>query len=488
MNMQQQFGQQQQQGIRINSFLLHETGTYNQQYRRPYHTELTGTTLSALQERLQGADKFQPAMFGGIASQFIKPTATPEKPIDLVNGWDEPRMRFVMEIEHTSYLGGGIVQVILGYTNYKGISHGGHLDDQMVFYINSVMHVRNMTQNTPTGQQTFSTVADSSHILVDNNWSGIYANTDQRMRPEDVYATMQRSHLHGLGEVMDMRTASNNLTVKSSRANTLATDYMANILQNYRTATDTSAFGQNEGEILAQARGYASEQIASRDPFLSAIASIRGMPVGNSFSMSDLRKLDPNVDRVTVPMMMAPTARSTMHRAGQTTDWGGTNRETDVATFLSQAIPSLMMKLAITRIVFQSTNRDFTGAITTTVLKCESFTKGIDLSPALRRFESDLEHKVLREISFDNQTDFAIEMQVDLVGETWIRMSLDGQQATADFVTPSFCDALTVPIITSNTDLSMSLATDFEMLSKQLSEMCSYNTSANNDSQVFGRI
>lgn len=481
--------QQQQTGIRIKKFLIHETGTYNQQYRRPYNTNLDGRTLGILQEKLHNADKIAPSMLAGVANQFIAPSPTPEKPIDLIGGWGERRMRFMMELEHNYCTGGQTVLVILGYTNYNGISHGGHVDPNMEFYVNSTLHIRNTQVNTPMGNQLHTAVIDSSLLLVDNNWNGIHSQGDQRMRPMDVYSTMSRTHLPTGSNVLDMRATNSNTAAKSRRSNNLAGNFAANILQNYQAAADAAEFGVGEQEILASARGFASEHLVGKDPFLSAMSDFRGMPIGNTFTFDNLRRLDPNVDNVTIAQIMLPAERTTVHTAGQTAEWGGSDRETVVATILSQSVPALLMDLALTRIVFKASNRDISNQITIGIYDVGGFSSG-DQSFAMQMFQQRLEHEVLRNISFDNETDFAIEMQVDLLGETWIRMMLDNK-AQVDFVAPSFCDALSVPVLTMNQDLSMDLATDFTALSTALRDDCQFTSSAINvpgGTRLYGNI
>lgn len=477
---------QQRPGLRITKLLIHETGTYNQQYRRPYVTNLEAGTLNALSERLNGADKLMPSMMAGVANQFIAPSATPEKEVGIVGGWGERRMRFMMEVEHVYATGVKITEVILGYTNYAGITVSGAVDPRMEFFVNSTLQVRNSIERTPMGNQTYSSVVDSSHVLADNNFTGLYTpEKDQRMRPEDVYSLMSRSHIPDMGNTLDMRTTLTNQAVKSRRSNSQAANYMAGILDNYKNATATSEFGQGAQEILNTARGYAAELPAARDPFLMAISQIRGTAVGNTFSYGDLRSLDPNVDAMTAAVFMQETQRAQTHSIGQTQLWGGADRDTSVATILSQSVPSLLMDLMLTRIVFKSSNRFIGGEVQTHVFDAQGFSN-VDLSEFVRLFQIRLAHEILKDITYDNQVDFAIEMRVDLLGETWIGIEFDNHPRV-DFVTPSFCDALTVPVLTSNQEASMTLARDFDMLFETVQNNTS-PAAGGNPIGVFGQL
>lgn len=481
-------------GIRVTKCFIHETGTYNPQYRRPYQTCLTGPALGAIQERLHGMSRFDPAMMGGIANQFIQPAATPEKMIDIPQGWSDQRLRFMLEVEHTEPIGTKTKELILGYTSHHGVSHMGSIDPQMEFYVNSVIQVRDKIVPTAFGNQQQASVINSSHVLVDNNFGGIYNNAggDQWIRPEDVYVVMNRSHLDGYnhGETLfDARNAARRMAVKSRRSNCLATNYMATILEGYNHAVkDNSAFSAvapSQEEIFTKARGYTQEAIAARDFFLSAIANMRNMPVGNSFRWGELLSLDPDAERNTRVVLMAPAQRTTMHQAGQTADWGAVDRSTVVATILAHGVPGLLMDLGLTQVAFMATNRVIGCQTHVAMQHVQGFSQNIDLAPFAQAFELRLQNEILRDISFDNQTDFHVEMVVDLVGETRINVSVDGQPPV-DYTAPSFCDALSAPIATCNSELTSTMASDFDSLVNLVADQ-SWN-SPQAELGNFGRI
>lgn len=455
---------QQNAGIRITKFLILETGSYNQQYRRPFTTNLDGSTLHMFHERLDGATGYSPNMMSGLAGNFVMPMATPEDRLNISEGWGERRMRFLMEVEHTKVTGGRTTEVIMGYTDHAGITASGNLDDNMIFYINSTMQTRVQHQNTPYGTQSYTTMVDNSLVLANPQWDSVYApRQDNRMRPEDVYSTMTRAHLSDAASIMDTRAVVTNAPVKSRRQNNLAGSYVSRILDDYRNATaDTNAFGQSHVEVYNAARGNAAESLASSDPFISAIANIRNMPPSNMFTIRDLKQLCPNLNDVTQARALAPTERANVHQTGQTADWGAADRVTLVATILTQSVPSIMMDLGLIQLAFASSNQNIGGMVSTTIMNVETFS-GDDASRSLDSFCRRLEMEILNDISWNNQTDFAIQMQADLLGETWLKISVDGGPSF-DYVAPSFCDALTSPMLTADNELNVKVASDFSML------------------------
>lgn len=472
--------------VRVVKLLMRETGTYNPQFRRPYQTHVDGNNLAVLNERLAGDQAFQPAMLAGVANQFIEPSAAWEKQLTIANGWDYGRIRFQMEVEVEFRTGGKLTVIVLGYTNHVGVTPAGTYDSNMEFYVNSILHLRQTLEHTPLGNQMHVGIADNSHIIVNPSWEGVYGqNQEQRMRPEDVFASISRSHLNlEPGEVIDERTSNTSTAVKSRRNNNMAPNYMANILHANRLAHDQAQMGQTHQQILSQSRGIAIEASAQQDPFLAAINNIRGTVLGNTFTWGDLNRLDPNVQRNTRTFLNGPAEKAAAHFTGMTAGWEVANRLTQVATILAQSVPGLMMDLLLTKTAFVATNRVVGKQVNITMASVDGFTN-IDLTPYTHQFMARMEHEILRDITFGNQIDFYLSMTVDLLGEVRITLALDGQPNT-DFCFPAFCDALAVPVLTHDFNRAQNLADNFDSLTTVLMGNCDGGFSANPD--VFNVI
>lgn len=489
MNFQQPV-QPVQTGIRVTKLLIHETGTYNPQFRRSYTTNLDNATMQSVIERVSGADKFKPLLMAGVANQFVMPSATPEKELAVPNGWNERRARFMMEIEHHyAQLGTTIIEVITGYTDHLGITGTGAIDPNMTFYINSTMQIKTMHERTPMGVVPHMQVIDSSQLLADNNFSGIYTDAkDHRMRPEDVYSTMSRLNTELEAGTVDMRTTLTNVAVKSRRANTLPANYMASIMDNHRSAQITQDYGTGVQDVLVTARGLVAENSVVRDPFISAMSQVRGQPANNWFVFRELLQLDPNAasDQVCVIQILGQTHQHEVHHAGQTQYWGGSDRDTHAASVLSQGVPALMMELMLMRIVFKASNHTVGGQIVSQVLDVEGFSN-IDMRPYVQNFQLQLEHVLLRDLSFNGQIGFNIEMQVDLLGETWITVQFESDPPVK-YVTPSFADALMTPVITSDPQQALNVARDFELLIDNVTQETAGFNGGHSNSAVFTSI
>lgn len=462
--------------LRIAKLIMQETGTYNPQYSRPYSTHFDQHTLNSVTERVidRSNGRFDPAALSGISGTFISPSPTPEAEIPIINGWSEKRARFLMEVECQFQVGSSSSTYIQGYTSFPGITVNNSIAPDMEFYINSIITTRKTQVMTPYGVQEIESVVDNSHLLSTNSWFGVNQPGQQRlMRPQDVFCHMQASHIPGMYDsditsVYDGRTVLKTEATKSARINGLAGAYASKIIDGYIIGNSVSDFGQSEAAILNRSRSEVNEAQASLDPFLAALSSINLNGITNKFKFTDLERIDPNVRFVTNYAVLGQTQQMQTHHSGQTSAWHGADRATLAATILSQAVPAIMMDLMINRLIFKSTNHDITGQMQTMIIDGKSFSN-MDLTKHLDMFKRRLEKEILLDLTFNNQVSYALDMRVDLLGETWVAISIDGQPSV-DFVTPSFCDNLFVPVITTNTLTVQNLTADFENLVSNVKE------------------
>lgn len=439
------------QGIKIKKFLITETGSYNPQFRRPYVVNAQDNVLNAVSERLSGTGVVTPNLFSGLAEQIIVPSTVPEKEITIPNGWGIRRLRFQMEVVINYTTGGSITEIVQGYTDVPGLSMSNHIDPNMEFIINSVLKTRSVREMTPFGEKNYFNVVDSSHVLVNKDYSGMYAINETRMRPEDIFTAMTRGAMGSVdpGSFADTRTASTDLPAFSSRANSIPSQYLSTLASSYQT----SLMAPSDAEVMTPAMiyGNARTNCASAsmviDAFIRAIASLRGTVTASTFTMRELMRLDPDVVKVVCVVRPGIMEKRKTHEQGSTSHWNAADGTTHAAVILGNSVPALMMELALTGIHFRATNREIGQQCVVVIMNYNSFTD-TDMAQYLQIFRNRLEKEILAGISFNNQVDYMLEMRCDLLGETWIKLSYSANPPQ-DFVQPSFADALLVPVVTS---------------------------------------
>lgn len=463
----------------ITRLLMQETGTYNPMFSRPFTTDMNGGAASDIAARVGefGLKGIQPLALGGAAMSFMKPSATPDAEIVIPYGWQERRIRFVMEVIVDYATGTRMSYFLQGYTDFPGVSQNGNVSPDMTFIINSLVGVSKVTMNTPFGLQAVDKVVESSQILVENRFSPSHMPQAQRytMRPQDVFVGMHSAYLRNSYQVnneadfMDSRLLLRSEPVLSSRGNNVSANYVAKVIDANTMGRELSDWGQDDGDILTRSRGYAmgSEKSLLDNPVIRRLSELsNGMGVKNTFTFGDFERLDMNVRNVTDFITLGGTMQigsvTPLHQAGQTEYWVGSDLITQQATIISQSIPALMMELLISKVDFVSTNHTLNCQIDTRLMNAMTLTSA-DLRQNYDIFIRRLEAEILTPMCFGGQESFTLDMRVDMFGETWINLSI-GASPPTQFVIPSFCDTLCSPVVTQNQHNFENLVHDFDVM------------------------
>ncbi len=491
---------------KILSLLIFETGTYEQQWRRTYTTQVDHTVVNQFREQLEGQTHYSAAQMTGIAQSFIKPTTAVQGAINIAGpgSWNERRCRFMMVVEYDAGLHVKMQEILTGYTTHVGAIRGAHainaqadttyltMDHDLQFFVNSTIKVRRITERGPMGVTESLAIASNTHVLADNSVNGGMYNPvhEERMRPTDLFAAMSRSHLHeaqshnpGLGStIYDTRTAQSKMAALSLRANVIPSNYVARVLDNYKNAavvTNDPTQG-NGNDFYGNARAYSNDGLVTQDAVLKMVGDIRQEPAGNTFRFSDLLRMDPTIERRVMGRVSGATQRiQGLHETGATTKWDGQDSHTLSASIISQCVPGIMADLGLSRLVFKTHNQfiisgnysrfdqsTHLGAPGNLPEFVEQFACGFadqNLAPAMAAFERRFWFEVMKDLSMDNQIPFALEVNADLAGETIINISLDNNPME-QFATPSFADALLTPLVTNNQQHVQKVAKDFNDL------------------------
>jgi len=460
--------------INIARLLMSETGTYNDMVQRPYTLSMEAGTLNSITQRaVEMHGKLSGATLSGVACDLVSPSAAPTGNVSIPNGWGTRRIRFVMEVHCQFVLGVTMIYYIQGYTDFPGVSATGEPAPDMRFIINSIIGVSRTTIPTPSGMVTRDIITENSQVVADPNALNAMMGGNLLMRPQDVFGRMQanyisQGHSYGGGNVIDPRGTLTAAPVRSNRMNNVGAEYIAKIVNGYTTGNELATFGQGTQDILSRAKAEVYETPLMDNPFISILSDVRGMGISNSFTYGDLLNIDPGVSQRKHFAVHSNIQQAQVHTVGATSYWNGTDRETVVATILGQAVPALMMELLISKINFHATNHDHSGNVTIAISGAKSLTEA-DMTRYYEMFKSRLANEVLRDISFGGNIPFSLQMEVDLFGDTWIRLSLNSGPII-DYALGTFSDSLFTPIVTGQKQMFDSMVYDIENLVNNVSE------------------
>jgi hypothetical protein len=467
--------------IKIHKLWINHAGAYTDQYTRPYETFADGATIRDIENCIHGYNGqrnhglVSGQMLGGVATAFCKPQAAPGELVGIVNGWETPRMTFMMEVEIMKGVGpdaGSITELILGYSNYNDPSYSGRIDPNTTFYINSITKLRQVKAHTPFGWQTQQNVVDSSHVIVNRDWtegglgSWMSQNKDvpTNMRPQDLYSSLSVPDVVKVqNDFHDFRNTRNSLPVFSRRANNLSTDYIGKVMQGYQSA---SSYPSSVGEdVYSAAIGHIQESLISRDEFIRVLDNMTGTSQSSSFTFRDLLRMDNTVmDRLTV-VQPENLATGPIDYRNYSQVMTGQDMTTQAAAILFNGIPALMAGYGVTALAFQATNSDYEGPkLTFTRLKGFG---GLDMTPYAINLQTRIQKELIDFISQNNCVEYFISARCLFSHDMHLEISINGS-AHIPFTAPTFADAMMSPILANNMTRLTEVANDFDLLVNQV--------------------
>lgn len=467
-------GQMNTQSImRITRLLFTETGTYNDMALRPYQAYADVPLLNAMKEATHGGTNLQPSVLAGIAGSVLRPATQSMGAVSIINNWDTPRLRFLMEVVHTDSLLGESVQYLTGYTDHVGVNwQTGSIDPRMQLYINNSIQTRRILETTAVGTMNRQAVVSAAQLL-SGEYTPDFRNVHQNtftMRPQDVFMTMGASVLREHNShIIDTRQAFSAGNLKlSARSNTSAPSYLSRVMKGYRTAMQTADTTDDMALMMEKAVGVVPEPTLSTDPFLGLAQRRHTALLEHSWiSYGELLGISPELDHIVTLVARKNSPYMMHHERGQSERWEGTTHETILATVLSHSVPSLMMDLMLTKLAFLVTNQTLDGSFQIQFAHATGFAQGVDLTPYLQLFEQRLVTEVLRDLTHNNQLGVSLSLQFDILGDTVLDISVNSGPVIR-YVTPSFCDALMAPVITNNSQNLHALANDISTLVENL--------------------
>ena len=467
--------------LRVNRLTIQETGTYNQQYLRPWQTCVDYQVQNAVSQLVGGmqSNHLRPEAVSPLANAFLQKQASPQGTINVPNGWNERRIRFMLEVQYEFQVGGTNKTYFLGYTDHPGVSMQGSVDPRMVFYVNSYVCTRVLESLTPMGMMTMESAYDSKQILhgaTDRSISN--PSSTFGMRPQDLYRYFNNDlELLNIGAGMEgakMFDTRVNISPNGSladRRNNIPSHYSCNVFNNLLSVSDRLNMGENQPAMINNViRGMeCNTDSLTQQPLFAALTNCRdNFRVGASFTFTELERVDPNLHNVTNYIVMDSHGRAGIHHAGQTSGWQGTDIVTRAAATLAHSVPALMMENMITRIVMKSSNYEIGGRMTTQIIHGNGFSN-CDMRANYDSFRNNFEALVLSQLTYNNSLTYALEMNVDLLGESWIKITIDNSPVV-DYVTPSFADSLFSPLVSDNANSVAEVANDFKVLYDTITE------------------
>jgi hypothetical protein len=468
----------------VAKLVVQTAGTYGDQWRRPMSSHGDGRLVNVIEDVLAKTSNINALSVAAPALEFLKPAATPEARVQIVNGWQTPRYRFLLHIVVEDMMGVVTDHYYSGYTEYTDPSYSGQIDPKMIFTINGATAAKRIRrEQLGMGMVTLNTPIAHNQILNAQGYGGVLdPNKTYSLRPETVVDDIMSEGLRSVADTFSNTSSYITAPTASSRSNNSAPDYMAKLLKTYRNGVLGSTDSESRDQSLEHVKRVL-EIDSSSDKFMGWLQARRvqmstGMTLSDvmgfdQFTLKDLEALDPTaLQRVKPADSMSIT--NDFHVAGRTSDWGASTAHAQMATMLAQSMPTYMTSYYFNFVHLHATNMTLDGQIEVLVGNAVGVNNNVDNTPFVEAFKQRLITELFVSISHGNTMPFSVEIKCDLLGETWVTISL-AQQAEEEFVCPTFCDSLFAPMLTTNQNLLQGLSHDFgkifDVVDQQVSTM-----------------
>lgn len=457
--------------------MLVESGTYNQEFTRPYTSHMDQNTLNLYTENTQMGQHVNRGTLAGIAGSIVSPSSVVDAQVNVINGWGERRIIFMMEIQevHTK-----LIAVIMGYADKVDLSYQtGIIDPELRMTFNSTMTLSSVEHSTPNGWVTRKRVVDNAHMMGAQTISALVpvnpaynhdAGRIYTQRPQDVAFNLSLQDMPS-GVIFDGRTQlMPNKQIRSKRENNSATHYLSQVINNI--SQTTNAVEVQDGHMSNQdvynlAGATMQELTIQHDPVLRYIAKNSNMNNLGFVTWGQMCAMFPDLDsqskfytRSQDVMKMETHFEST---AGTFADWNTVGWEPILATTVLHTLPSLISQCMLMGISGTMTNNTIDGGYAVSIEDARAFVDGFDRTQAVQHIEYRLLTEVLPGLTQNNQRNIFVAFNINLVRDGWVSISIDGQHAV-EFSSPCFADGLLLPTVATNQDSLSNLATTINTL------------------------
>lgn len=472
-----------QPDIKIVEFILIQTGSYKDQFLRPFNVEVGPNQTNQLLEVTNGGQSLDINNIEQVASQIIVPKAQTEGISHIPNGWDCRRFSFIMRvIEEPKFQQGSTVErVFYGYTDNSDATKN-YLDPQMRIYFNSELTISTTMRHNPQGiPLPHSRVLSASQIISpmdmagpNTGTNGIFGDSIYLVRPEDAFnynhdvSTTQALARNGaidgnVEEMFDTRSMSSlgGQFKLNNRYDNSASRYLQRALQGYehglresRDDHDGNVIGDS---ILTSATSRVKNQEMHQIDFFNILKEDCGYLEQSFVRYGDLCGVFSGLDSITQYTMDDGSSIRRLSTTQNVENWNGGEYHNIAPAMLAQVVPSIMMENFIRMVNFTVVSGNGYGEYFIDVNKnsVKMVTNNMPDDRVvfhINEFKRRLVVDVLNYITQNNQVYCSIGMDSNLLGESVIDIALDSEPVTR-YVAPTFSDGLFTPVATRDIDM-----------------------------------
>lgn len=449
---------------RVIQLLIQKTNGYQDQFLRPYtamaNQGLMDSIISKSAESFMrmgsmAADNSRTNVstigtaISQYANQFLTPSGSVEGKAHITGGWNQQRCRFTLTVDHETFTGGTSRSIVYGYTDLPGVSNLTGLkwtvDENMVFYINSIVDVGHQRYSNNGGQQDRYFAVDHKSVLSDLSPIGTQ-NRKTVITPDSTLNKMAYNEItaadYGSGGMMVTENTTDTIIPGKekvvSRSDSVASNFVSKALVSYVSSINSNGYDSFEASNYSNAAAKSNLNIQATENFIRAMKTASAGATGVMFTLRDLMMFDANctnsnVLHVAEPNVMGPSA-------GMTSQWHASDLTTALAYMIAQTVPSVMISNNITQLDFIASNETIDGTTSINIsLMRTIFTVMMQESVLRLKVSEHLSRELSNALSAHNTINYFLKVSCSITGDCQISLRI-GSDPVTDFVCPVYAD------------------------------------------------
>lgn len=471
-------------------FSLIRSGTYQPQHRRAWEVTATGATLSRIVDsigRLRQTE-VNPGLVGSLGGLMSLSTQS-QGEIAIPNQWDTSRGIFMLMLDFRMRDGNTVRYVIQGFTETSEFSEQFIAPD-LTFYVNnsiSYMFKTRMVSGIAQSQgllmqsdyhplQSFDAVGSG----MKTGWGSVQPDqlsSKTLIRPQDIVSNIANTSLlmEGVETVEDHSTllGGGGVVQSSSRSNAMGSTMASRLLNAFNSAHAGMADQHDisTGDVADRAFNELVEQDAAYDLFLKMLANQKNGMGTASFTYRQLESMVPGVTDSKVRTITINNGRGMqMHQKHDSMTFGKQSLSAVGAANLQVALPSLMVECMLFSVSFTAVSNTSTMDVVFGNIVPQAFDQETSMTQ-WRKFEHRFKTEIIPLLRGNQKYPLDMVVNCQFNGEFHLKITI-AEEEVLEFISPTFCDGLISPVITSDEKaahaLSNEMITACEAVSDQL--------------------
>lgn len=478
-------------------FSLIRSGTYQPQHRRCWEVTATGTTLSNVVENIGRLRQtsVNPGLVGALGGLMSMSTSS-QGEIAIPNQWDQTRGIFMLMLDFQMRDGVTIRYVVQGYTETPEFS-AHYIDPNLVFYVNnsiSYTFKTRMVSGVAAGQglmmqanyhplQAFDDMSSGMGAGMGNKFgaASVAIKPKVLIRPQDIVSNMANSNLliDGVEVVEDFSQqlgGAGPSLQSSTRSNAVGSTMASRLLNAFNNshASLSGRFDISAGDVADQAFNELVEQDAAHDLFLRMLSNHKNGSGTSSFTYRQLEGLVPGISDDTIRTITVNNGRGVqMHQKHDSMTFGKQSSSAIAAANLQVSLPSLMVECMLFSLSFTAVSNTPTMEVVFSNVVPQAFDQELSLKQ-WRVFEHRFKTEIIPLLRGPNKYPVDMMVNCQFNGELMLKITV-AEEEVLEFISPTFCDGLLSPVITSDEASAMSLSQEMMTMCEAVSDQLQLN-------------